>query len=39
VTKDVDQTYLYYLENLRKDDEVKLNNQNEVENLDIYNEG
>ncbi|WP_434524316.1 amidophosphoribosyltransferase [Photorhabdus asymbiotica] len=39
VTKDIDQTYLYYLENLRKDDEVKLNIQNEIEDLDIYNEG
>ncbi|TDB53601.1 amidophosphoribosyltransferase [Photorhabdus khanii] len=39
VTKDIDQTYLYYLENLRKDDEMTLNNQNEIENLDIYNEG
>ncbi|MGV7960655.1 amidophosphoribosyltransferase [Photorhabdus tasmaniensis] len=39
VTKDIDQTYLYYLENLRKDDEMTLNNQNEIEDLDIYNEG
>ncbi|SUC47718.1 Amidophosphoribosyltransferase [Providencia stuartii] len=39
VTKDIDQTYLDYLENLRKDDELKIKDQNEIENLEIYNEG
>ncbi|HGJ5898847.1 amidophosphoribosyltransferase [Arsenophonus apicola] len=37
VTKDIDQTYLDYLENLRKDDQLK--EHNEIENLEIYNEG
>ncbi|WP_340618389.1 amidophosphoribosyltransferase [Xenorhabdus entomophaga] len=39
VTKDIDQTYLDYLENLRKDDEMKVLGQSEIENLEIYNEG
>lgn len=39
VTKDIDQSYLDYLENLRKDDELKLKDQSEVEDLEIYNEG
>lgn len=39
VTKDIDQTYLDYLENLRRDDELKIKDQNEIENLEIYNEG
>ncbi|HGJ5874275.1 MAG TPA: amidophosphoribosyltransferase [Arsenophonus apicola] len=37
VTKDIDQTYLDYLENLRKDDQLK--EHNEIQNLEIYNEG
>ncbi|HGJ5882919.1 amidophosphoribosyltransferase [Arsenophonus sp.] len=37
VTKDIDQAYLDYLENLRKDDQLK--KHNEIENLEIYNEG
>lgn len=37
VTKDIDQAYLDYLENLRKDDQLK--EYNEIENLEIYNEG
>lgn len=37
VTKDIDQAYLDYLENLRKDDQLK--EHNEIENLEIYNEG
>lgn len=37
ITKDIDQAYLDYLENLRKDDQLK--KHNEIENLDIYNEG
>ncbi|HBO24019.1 MULTISPECIES: amidophosphoribosyltransferase [unclassified Providencia] len=39
VTKDIDQSYLDYLENLRRDDELKLKDKNEVEDLEIYNEG
>ncbi|HHR6043431.1 TPA: amidophosphoribosyltransferase [Providencia alcalifaciens] len=39
VTKDIDQSYLNYLENLRKDDEFKLKDQSDVEDLEIYNEG
>lgn len=39
VTKDIDQSYLNYLENLRKDDELKLKDQSDVEDLEIYNEG
>ncbi|MBC8952391.1 amidophosphoribosyltransferase [Xenorhabdus sp. PB62.4] len=39
VTKDIDQTYLDYLENLRKDDAMKVLGQSEIENLEIYNEG
>ncbi|MDC9588304.1 amidophosphoribosyltransferase [Xenorhabdus sp. XENO-10] len=39
VTKDIDQIYLDYLENLRKDDAMKVLGQGEIENLEIYNEG
>ncbi|BET97544.1 amidophosphoribosyltransferase [Xenorhabdus taiwanensis] len=39
VTKDIDQCYLDYLENLRKDDAMKVRGQSEIENLEIYNEG
>ncbi|MCP9267206.1 amidophosphoribosyltransferase [Xenorhabdus sp. XENO-1] len=39
VTKDIDQIYLDYLENLRKDDAIKLRGQSEIEDLEIYNEG
>ncbi|PHM70053.1 amidophosphoribosyltransferase [Xenorhabdus kozodoii] len=39
VTKDIDQRYLDYLENLRKDDEMKVRGQSEIEDLEIYNEG
>ncbi|MBD2797666.1 amidophosphoribosyltransferase [Xenorhabdus sp. 18] len=39
VTKDIDQIYLDYLENLRKDDAMKVRGQSEIENLEIYNEG
>ncbi|CDG20864.1 Amidophosphoribosyltransferase [Xenorhabdus poinarii G6] len=39
VTKDIDQTYLDYLENLRKDDAMKVRGQSEIEGLEIYNEG
>ncbi len=39
VTKDVDQQYLEYLESLRNDDAKALQRQNEVENLELHNEG
>ncbi|XBS68651.1 amidophosphoribosyltransferase [Acerihabitans sp. KWT182] len=39
VTKDVDQRYLDYLESLRNDDAKAVRMQNEVENLEMYNEG
>ncbi|MBC8948250.1 MULTISPECIES: amidophosphoribosyltransferase [Xenorhabdus] len=39
VTKDIDQCYLDYLENLRKDDAMKVRGQSEIEDLEIYNEG
>ncbi|WP_414478276.1 amidophosphoribosyltransferase [Proteus mirabilis] len=39
ITKDIDQGYLDYLENLRRDDEHKIRDQHEAENLEIYNEG
>lgn len=39
ITKDIDQGYLDYLENLRSDDEHKVRDQNEIENLEMYNEG
>ncbi|CDL86000.1 amidophosphoribosyltransferase [Xenorhabdus cabanillasii] len=39
ITKDIDQIYLDYLENLRKDDAMKLRGQSEIESLEIYNEG
>lgn len=39
LTKDIDQPYLDYLKNLRNTDQQKENNKNEIENLEIYNEG
>jgi len=39
VTKDVDQQYLEYLESLRNDDAKAVLRQNEVENLEMHNEG
>jgi len=39
VTKDVDQQYLEYLQSLRNDDAKALQRQNEVEGLEIHNEG
>lgn len=39
VTKDVDQSYLEYLESLRNDDAQALRNHNEAENLEMHNEG
>ncbi|MBD2816150.1 amidophosphoribosyltransferase [Xenorhabdus sp. Flor] len=39
ITKDIDQIYLDYLENLRKDDAMKLRGKSEIESLEIYNEG
>ena len=39
VTKDVDQQYLEYLQSLRNDDAKALQRQNEVENLELHNEG
>ena len=39
VTKDVDQEYLEYLESLRNDDSKAIQRQNEVENLEMHNEG
>ncbi len=39
VTKDVDHKYLEYLESLRNDDSKALLRQNEVENLEMHNEG
>lgn len=39
VTRDVDQCYLDYLKSLRNDDSRALRVQNEVENLEIHNEG
>ncbi|PHM63595.1 amidophosphoribosyltransferase [Xenorhabdus ishibashii] len=39
VTKDIDQCYLDYLENLRRDDAMKVRGQGEIEDLEIYNEG
>ena len=39
VTKDVDQGYLDYLEVLRNDDAKALRSQNEVEDLELHNEG
>lgn len=39
VTKDVDQGYLDYLEGLRNDDAKALRSQNEVEDLELHNEG
>lgn len=37
VTKDVDQSYLNYLKNFRKENQFQA--YNEIENLEIYNEG
>lgn len=39
VTKDVDQGYLDYLQSLRNDDAQAIARQNEVENLELHNEG
>lgn len=39
VTKDVDQSYLEYLESLRNDDAKALRGQTEAENLELHNEG
>ncbi|WP_027711541.1 amidophosphoribosyltransferase [Dickeya chrysanthemi] len=39
VTKDVNQDYLDYLEALRNDDAKALRSQNEVEDLELHNEG
>ncbi|MEL7694347.1 MULTISPECIES: amidophosphoribosyltransferase [Pantoea] len=39
VTKDVDQRYLEYLQSLRNDDAKAVARQNEVENLELHNEG
>jgi len=39
VTKDVDHQYLEYLESLRNDDAKAVMRQNEVENLEMHNEG
>ena len=39
VTKDVDQQYLDYLDSLRNDDAKAVQLQNEVENLEMHNEG
>ena len=39
VTKDVDHEYLEYLESLRNDDSQAIARQNEVENLEMHNEG
>lgn len=39
VTKDVDQSYLEYLDALRNDDAQALRGQQEAENLEMHNEG
>jgi amidophosphoribosyltransferase len=39
VTKDVDQRYLEHIQSLRNDDAKALARQNEVENLEMHNEG
>ncbi|GAB7199588.1 hypothetical protein OS31_18090 [Dickeya oryzae] len=39
VTKDVNQDYLDYLEALRNDDAKAMRSQNEVEDLELHNEG
>ena len=39
VTRDVNQQYLDYLDTLRTDDAKALQLQNEVENLEMHNEG
>lgn len=39
VTKDVDQGYLDFLDTLRNDDAKAVQRQNEVENLEMHNEG
>ena len=39
VTKDVDQSYLEYLESLRSDDAKGAAGQTEAENLELHNEG
>ncbi len=37
--RDVDQQYLDYLDSLRNDDAKAVQLQNEVENLEMHNEG
>ncbi len=39
VTKDVDHNYLDFLDTLRNDDAKAVQRQNEVENLEMHNEG
>lgn len=39
ITRDVDQPYLDYIDALRNDDKKALMQQNEAENLEMYNEG
>lgn len=39
ITRDVDQAYLDYLQSLRGDDTKALNNQQQAEDLALYNEG
>lgn len=39
VTRDVDQDYLDYLQSLRNDDALQMSRENEVENLELHNEG
>ncbi len=39
VTRDVDQDYLDYLQSLRNDDALQIARQNEMENLELHNEG
>ncbi|MGY0155323.1 amidophosphoribosyltransferase [Edwardsiella tarda] len=39
ITRDVDQSYLDYLQSLRSDDSKALSNQQQAEDLELYNEG
>lgn len=39
ITRDVDQSYLDYLQSLRSDDSKALSNQQQAEDLALYNEG
>ncbi|AOV96388.1 amidophosphoribosyltransferase [Edwardsiella hoshinae] len=39
ITRDVDQSYLDYLQSLRSDDAKALSNQQQAEDLELYNEG